>query len=676
MMKQLIIFAIGLLFSVTANAQSAKMSPYAKLVARESASLLSGAKGKDEAKASYLTAFVRTSDKEALDKHGCEVLAQWDDIYIAAIPLTELNALALEKQVARIEAGESCMVTNDTSSVITKARNVWNDKTNRTGYTGKGVVIGVMDVGFDLTHPTFLTADKTRSRIVRFWDMLDYSDGGEPVTGDAIEGGYFVGRQYKGSDAILQKKHSADGFIENHGTHTAGTVAGNGEYSGMAPEAEICLVANAVSTNLKEIVPEADRYKYNTATDMLGFKYIFDYAESVGKPCVISFSEGSHDDLYQSGLYGEVLGKMVGPGRILCASAGNERNANETYMRKPKGQSVGGGFLVKSNSNTGIYVLRSQKPVKMSLSFYKNNTKAMQWDYDCTELAAYPDSVMSDTIDVGNDKFVVMLNTYPSCFNESLYATDLFVIDMEGKSLGVTTPVALEVKGADDDVEGFCGGGYFKTNPLNASLNDIDHTHNVLFPGSCEHSVCIGAVSYRHGITNQAGNYIKNGYGINGVLASFSGCGPSIAGNVKPDVVAPGSMIVSALNSYWREKNPATMFTEIKRFDYNGRTYGWYYNDGTSMATPVAAGIVALWLQARPTLTPDEVKDIIAHTSKHYDDSMTTWPNNDYGYGEIDAEAGLKYLHGNYFEPSDVNKDGVTDINDVNAIISVICGEK
>lgn len=675
-MRLLIAFVICMMSLASSFAQYSKMSPYAKLVARESVAKMSDAKGIAPVKSSYLTAFVRTSDKKVLESHACKILAQWDDIYIAAIPLTEINSLALEKQVSRIEAGESCMVTNDTASVITKARNVWNNKTNKTGYTGKGVVVGVMDVGFDLTHPTFLSADKTTCRIKRLWDMLDYSDGGEPVTGEKIEGGYFVGRQYIGSDAILQKKYSADGLIENHGTHTAGTVAGSGEYSGMAPEADICLVANAVSTNLKEIVPEQERYKYTTATDMLGFKYIFDYAESVGKPCVISFSEGSHDDLYQSGLYGEVLSKLLGPGKILCSSAGNERNANETYLRKPKGQESGGGFLVKSNSNTGVYVLRSQKPVKMSLSFYQNGTKVKDWEYDCTALAAYPDSVMTDTIDVENQQFTVMLNTYPSCFDESLYATDLFVVDVKNKDLGITVPVALKVIGADDEVEGFCGGGYFKKNALDASLDNVYHTHNVLFPGSCKSSVCVGAVSYRDGVTNISGVYQRNHWGRNGVIAPFSGCGPSIAGDIKPDVVAPGAMIVSAMNSYWREQNPTlSLSVDVKKFDYNGRSYGWTYKDGTSMATPVAAGIVALWLQACPTLTPEEVKDIIAQTAKHYDSSMP-WPNNDYGYGEIDAEKGLKYLHGNYFETTDVNKDGVTDINDVNAIISVICGEK
>ena len=55
------------------------------------------------------------------------------------------------------------------------------------------------------------------------------------------------------------------------------------------------------------------------------------------------------------------------------------------------------------------------------------------------------------------------------------------------------------------------------------------------------------------------------------------------------------------------------------------------------------SGAVALWLQADPTLTAERVIDIIAHTATHPDPSME-YPNNIYGYGQIDVYAGLLYL--------------------------------
>ena len=107
---------------------------------------------------------------------------------------------------------------------------------------------------------------------------------------------------------------------------------------------------------------------------------------------------------------------------------------------------------------------------------------------------------------------------------------------------------------------------------------------------------------------------------------------------MKPDVVAPGVNVISAGNSYC-----ANCFGEnmVCTTTFNGREYPWLALSGTSMATPCVAGIVALWLQADPTLSPDRVKEVIKATSKRIEVDGQS-PNNIYGYGLIDAYAGLK----------------------------------
>ena len=90
---------------------------------------------------------------------------------------------------------------------------------------------------------------------------------------------------------------------------------------------------------------------------------------------------------------------------------------------------------------------------------------------------------------------------------------------------------------------------------------------------------------------------------------------------------------------------PDIVNSDKEHFDFEGRTYAWNYNSGTSMSTPAAAGAIALWLQACPTLTPDQVRELIAATSRRHDPSLD-YPNNYYGYGEIDVYAGLLHLLG------------------------------
>ena len=65
------------------------------------------------------------------------------------------------------------------------------------------------------------------------------------------------------------------------------------------------------------------------------------------------------------------------------------------------------------------------------------------------------------------------------------------------------------------------------------------------------------------------------------------------------------------------------------------------------MSCPIVAGIIAQWLEAIPDLTRKQVVEAFAASCQHHDPTLT-YPNNNYGYGEIDAEAGLDYLLSQY----------------------------
>ena len=124
----------------------------------------------------------------------------------------------------------------------------------------------------------------------------------------------------------------------------------------------------------------------------------------------------------------------------------------------------------------------------------------------------------------------------------------------------------------------------------------------------------------------------------------FSSNGPGLDTlRLRPTVLAPGSMVCSALNALAPGFNPEAKTTFIadvlKRGD---RTYYYGAMQGTSMASPFVAGCVALWLQASPTLTPADITDIIRHSARRPSVMQKAEWTPLYGYGRIDAYKGLQ----------------------------------
>ncbi len=170
--------------------------------------------------------------------------------------------------------------------------------------------------------------------------------------------------------------------------------------------------------------------------------------------------------------------------------------------------------------------------------------------------------------------------------------------------------------------------------------------HSVSWPAILPDVIAVGATGYKPTFTNIAGqtNTDMEDFAPTqaGRICTFSGCGPTFDNRIKPDVVAPGLNINAAYNSFYAD------FETIKKnltysFPYNGKTYYYLAESGTSMASPVVAGAIALWLQAKPDLTPAQILETFQHTCTHPDNTLS-YPNNTYGYGQIDVYQGLLYV--------------------------------
>lgn len=585
-----------------------------------------------------ITAFVRVGgDGQAvLRAHGCRELLRRGDLFVAEIPLTQLAALSREEAVSRIEAGGRAHVLMDSTRMQVDALPVYAGTSLPQAFDGTGVVVGIQDIGFDLTHPTFWSRDMSRYRIRALWDQLST---------DTLDSALPAGRDYVGEDALLALGCSRDGLTQTHGTHTSGIAAGSGfdsPYQGMAPGSDLCLVANATTDNAA-LIDSACYYKYTYALDALGFKYIFDYADAHGQPCVINFSEGSSQDFHgYDQLYYAMLDSLCGAGHILVASAGNE-GGKRSFFRKPEGEQRAGAFI-RANGNHASFTLKSDRPFTLLSTIYGSTRRTVA--FDTRDILADADSTVTDTATVDNWLYFYNIDAYPCSYDSTETCYDVYIVAGSG-GFGWETPVSFEVVGADADVCFYDGTGSLYRNGLDATLVAGESSHNIHSPSSAPCVISVGASSYKTSFVNYKGETHVYNQGTNGHVAGYSSRGPTYDGRTKPDVVAPGTNIVSSYSSYYLENQPdaGDINSDVAHFDYHGRTYAWNSNAGTSMAAPVVTGAIALWLQACPDLTPDDIKDVLAHTASH-DDATLAYPNNQYGYGQIDVYKGLLYLLG------------------------------
>lgn len=148
-----------------------------------------------------------------------------------------------------------------------------------------------------------------------------------------------------------------------------------------------------------------------------------------------------------------------------------------------------------------------------------------------------------------------------------------------------------------------------------AAGNEGPEKNTIASPGISDQVITVGALDDRDTPESREDDDV----------ASFSSRGPTIYGVSKPDILAPGVNIVSL-------RSPNSYLDKLQK---SNRVENNYLTlSGTSMATPICAGVVALMKQSNPSLTPEEIKTLLKTGAELWDGRDA----NIYGAGYINAE--------------------------------------
>jgi subtilisin family serine protease len=504
-------------------------------------------------------------------------------------------------------------------------------------FTGSGVAAGIFDNGFDFTHPAFLDANGN-SRAQYYYDFCWQNDDGT------------LGHAMTSPEEILAYGHTHHAGATLHGTHVMGIMAGsavNGKYQGMAPGSDL-YVAHFNSRESDFENPD----EMTSAVCVLGFKYIFDQAQEAGKPCVVNFSSGeSCTFAHERILEGEAMQSLTGPGRIIVACAGND-GYHTAYMEKPADVLQAGTAIVNGVGGGNIIDLDIVTPVNQRVRLDFLSIRLVDTYIEKT-LIFNTDSVLALQDTCRLETTVMLGDIHLKIWKSNHYDErgDVFHVHGDMPNLAYLILCGTLVLFTGDgpawvysDIK-FCP--FVNVDGIEA-YSYGSSGHSMWWPGTLPGIITVGATGYKSTFVNidgQTNDEIGDlAASAPGLIARFSSKGPTFDGLTKPDVCAPGVSINAAFNGYveMTDKVRAELTDKVT---YNGKDYYYTAQSGTSMSTPVVAGTIALWLEANPNLTTEDIIDVFEHTCTHPEPSMT-YPNNIYGYGQVDVYRGLLYILG------------------------------
>ena len=574
----------------------------------------------------YLSLVAKTKDgfsQEQIESFGGQAHVSVNGLAHLKLPLSKINKLKVLEDIEFASLSRKLKPCLDKALFDTHADSVHLGLGNLPqGYDGENILIGVTDWGFDYSSPVFYDSLLQETRILAAWDQYKLS-GPSPDNFD-------YGTEFDtpnelnsvGSDTANIYSYST------HGTHVASIAGGSSvgtAYKGIAPGVQFLFVTFLVDEGA---VLDAWEWMYQKSVEE-------------GKRLVVNMSWGLYHlgSLDGNSVLSTAISAYTDLGVVFVNSGGNNGNVN---------------FHLKHTFESDTIASRIQ--------FYSYSANPNMWGQSIHSWGEVGQP-FSNALEIKNTSGQVVAQTpYYSTQNTDTYIDTFLVNEIDTIWYNISADNMHPLNGRPHmRLRVKCTSSAYRVMFKSAANSGTVHNWNVteltndvgnwgmpfsaygsgsmsgdnengISEPSCADDV-ISVAAYASGWVTPTG--VTTG----GAMASFSSQGPRYDGLMKPDIAAPGVSIGAAISSY-----TDASFSSVESIEFNTRTYHFAKLSGTSMASPMVAGVAALLLQAKPELSATEVKQILLSTAREDNKTGDLPAEGDpkWGHGKVDAMAALR----------------------------------